>query len=704
MLKNIILISLLLLVQSTYAAIKLPALIGNNMVLQQNSSIRVWGWADAGENVMIRASWQNETAHAITNADGSWKTTISTPKAGGPYTMIISGRDYSISLENIMIGEVWLCSGQSNMDFKLKELGGWGFYPNEVRNEALNNTNVRLFTVQKDTSAVPLANCKGNWLQADTNTLNNFSATAWFYGSYLSKKLGVPVGLIVSAWGGTPAEVWTPEASIKEEPELGYYLNRYNGTQWWPGSPGVLYNAMIHPLLNYTIRGAIWYQGESNRMDAKLYPALMNTMISAWRKAWGAGNFPFYYVQIAPFTYEEPYAGALLREAQFKCLSIPNTGMAVTMDLVDNIKDIHPKNKRDVGKRLAFWALNNTYNKTEGSFSGPLYKSMKTEDNSAVLEFTHADQGLVILKTKKNNFLIAGNDHRFYPAEVSIKGNTLKVTSQKVKQPVAVRYAFANTDEATFFNGSGLPAPSFRTDSYDIITEYAELKSYTDPDSKSLRYLLTTKARESDIYYSFSMDIHQNPIRYTTPIVPGNTGTLTAVVSRNGHLSESGRSWKIVANKASAAEVVYNSEYSKSYSAGGNQALVDGILATDNYQDGTWQGFEGNNLEATIDLGKAAPVKSISCNFISNNNSWIFLPKQVTVYISMDGVKYEEIGKKSFSADTEIKGANIQAVAFTTSNKARFIRLKAENQGKCPSWHPGAGEKAWLFVDEIVVN
>ena len=356
---------------SVKSAIRLPALIGNNMVLQQNATIRVWGWADAGEKVVIQASWQNAPVITTTPATGTWSTTLNTPKAGGPYKMTITGNDYSIIIGNIMIGEVWVCSGQSNMEFTMRGLGGWKNYNPEVRNEVASGkyADVRLFTVGRDTSAVPLANCKGSWRTADTNTVNDFSATAWFYGAYLNEKLGVPVGLISTAWGGTPAEVWTPVESIKAEPDLGFYLDHYNGSQWWPGTPGVLFNAMIHPLLNYTIKGAIWYQGESNILDARLYPALMKTMITSWRNAWGLGDFPFYFVQIAPFAYEEPYAGALLREAQLKCLSVPNTGMAVTMDLVDNINDIHPKNKLDVGKRLALWALDKTYGKTGESFS-----------------------------------------------------------------------------------------------------------------------------------------------------------------------------------------------------------------------------------------------------------------------------------------------------------------------------------------------
>ena len=688
-------------------AVRLPALIGNYMVLQQNADINVWGWADAGEQVTIETSWYNNPGiTTIATKEGKWKTIIKTPSAGGPHKMIITGRDYSITINNIMIGEVWICSGQSNMDFTLRGLGGWQFYKPEVRDEVAKGTfsSVRMFTVQKDTSAVPLADCKGNWSTADTNSVNDFSATAWFFGAQLNKDLGVPVGLIATAWGGTPAEVWTPVESIKAEPDLGFYLNHWNGSQWWPGNPGVLFNAMINPLLNYTIKGAIWYQGESNRKDARFYPLLMNTMISSWRKAWGLGDFPFYYVQIAPFTYDEPFSGALLREAQTKCLSIPNTGMAVTMDLVDNIADIHPKNKLDVGKRLALWALNKTYGKSEVRFSGPLFKEMKISGKTIILDFANADGGLIITPAEKNNFKVAGAARIFYPAKVKIQGNTVIASSSKVKQPLAVRYAFTNTSEATFFNGAGLPAPSFRTDNWDIITDNALLSAVLDPGTKKISYELSTKARETDIFYDFGKLPTKNSSRYLSPVSVKKPGTLYAVVARDSYLSESVNNWNIIINKASGAEITYKSPYSPYYTAGGKIALTDGITASKNAQDGNWQGFEGNDLEVIIDLGKSIEANSIRCNFLSDNNSWIFLPKKVAVQVSEDGISYKSLGEINFTADKEMKETVIQPVNFATKGKIRFIKVTAVNQGTCPTWHPGKGERCWMFVDEIMVD
>ncbi len=686
------------------AALKLPALIGNNMVLQQNATINVWGWADADEAINIKAGWLQTAVFATTSADGKWETSIKTPSAGGPYKMEIAGRDYTITIENVLIGEVWVCSGQSNMEFTLRGLGGWALYPKEVRDDVKNYTGVRLFTVKRDTSAIPLADCKGNWSLADTNTVNDFSATAWFYGSYLSKKLGVPVGLIVSAWGGTPAEVWTPVEDIKSEPDLGFYLNHFNGSQWWPGTPGVLYNAMIHPLMNYTIKGAIWYQGESNAKDARFYPTLMNTLITSWRKNWGVGEFPFYFVQIAPFNYGEPYTGALLREAQTKCLSTPNTGMAVTMDIAGNVTDIHPKNKLDVGKRLADWALNNTYNFKDVGFSGPMYKEMKITGSNITLSFLHVDSGLKIAKTEDNNFTIAGPDRIFYPATVKVLGYALVVSSPKVKQPKSVRYAFNNTSTATLFNGSRLPASSFRTDDWDIIAEKVVLKAFQEPTSKILSYQLSTTARETDIYYEFGKKPNKKSQIFLSQISTGKTGSLFATVSRDEYLSENSQEWKIINNKAAGAGITYKSNFSDSYSAGGNFALVDGILATYNFQDGSWQGFEGNDLDIILDLEKAVSAKTISCNFLSDNHSWIFLPKKVSIQVSEDGKTFTIIGESSFSAEKEVKGAVIQTVSFPVKSKVKFIKVTALNQGICPTWHQGVGNKCWLFVDEIVVQ
>ncbi|NOU46339.1 MAG: hypothetical protein HOO86_04670 [Bacteroidales bacterium] len=705
-LKHLLIVMVLIVQLQATAAIKLPALIGNNMVLQQNSIINVWGWADVGETITVRASWQTDSLVAITDSAGNWFTTIKTPVAGGPYTMMLSGRDDTISIENIMMGEVWVCSGQSNMEFTMRGLGGWCNYKPEIRDEVSKGdfSDVRLFTLQKDTSALPLTDCKGNWLTADTATVNDFSATAWFFGSELNRKLGVPIGLIVAAWGGTPAEVWTPVESIRAEAGLGFYLSHFNGSEWWPGTPGVLYNAMIHPLLNYTIKGAIWYQGESNRLDANLYPALMNTMITSWRKNWGLGDFPFYFVQIAPYSDSEAFSGALLREAQLKCLSIPNTGMAVTLDIAGDITDVHPKNKLDVGKRLALWALNKTYGEQTGCFSGPVFQEMKITGNAIVLSFQYTDGGLKLRHTKQNNFIIAGEDRVFYPAKVNIEGSSLIISSPHVKKPVAVRYAFTNTSEATLFNGAGLPASSFHTDNWDIITGQAVLSAVFDTAIKTLTYQLSSNARETDIFYDFDKQAGHNGCRYQHPIAVKKPCFLYATLARDGYFSGQWSRWKIITNKAAGSKITYQSAFSERYTGGGHIALVDGITASENFADGSWQGFEGNDLDIVIDLGRVIKVKEVSCNFLSDNHAWIFLPGMVTAEVSEDGSAFRKIGENDIRAGKEMEAVSIRKLIFRVKGNIRFIHIKAKNQGVCPSWHPGAGEKSWLFVDEIVVK
>ncbi len=305
-----------------YAAVRLPPVLGDNMVLQQQSSVNVWGWADPGETVRVSAGWSKTPVSAVAGSDGKWRVRLGTTKAGGPYAMTIEGKN-RIVLTNVMLGEVWVCSGQSNMEFTIKNLGGWAGSYNPDKEDLLKNdyASLRLFTVARDTSGIPLDTCGGAWLVAGPEVVENFSATAYFFGRELHRTLRVPIGLISSSWGGTPAEAWTRREDIEANNDLAFYLTGPNTIESFRATPGILYNAMIHPLANYSIKGVIWYQGESNRNDAQLYRTLMSTLIAGWRKDWNLGSFPFYYVQIAPFSYLEPLSGALLREAQLKTMT-----------------------------------------------------------------------------------------------------------------------------------------------------------------------------------------------------------------------------------------------------------------------------------------------------------------------------------------------------------------------------------------------
>lgn len=649
--------------------IEMPSIFSDNMVLQQKSGVNFWGKAEPNIDITVTGSW-GEQSKSIVHTDGTFALKLKTPKAGGPYTVSIQTGNHIITYKNVLIGEVWICSGQSNMEMPLM---GWP--PASLidgSEDAINtaeNDNIRLFTVTHAISLKKENNCSGNWDVMTPKTAAGFSATAFFFGRKLYNELKIPIGLIHTSWGGTPAEAWTdaehlqqlgnfnsiiddiknseteytgyikwlnahriidvantdtetrwqnlncddeivPEVSFDdtkwkvmklpggwEATEVGTFdgiiwfrkkinipdtwknqdlvlnlgpiddcdrtfvngklvgayekdgfwqtdrvykishelvqsnqlviavrvtdtqgggglwgvpekLNikcennnetislagewnylpvaEYRGQKFYvfgvekndysekpklkfelsPYSPTTLYNAMINPLVPYNIRGAIWYQGEANTGNPKQYEKLFPLMISSWRDNWQLGDFPFYYVQIAPYNYGSLTFSELLREAQFKSLSVKNSGMAVTLD-IGNPDDIHPADKKDVGERLALWALAKTYNK-KINYSGPVYKSMKIVKDKIKLTFDFAKTGLVIKELNgENNFMIAGPDKVFKKAEIKIEGNKLIVYSDEVKNPVAVRYAFTNISEATLFNNYGLPSSSFRTDDWD---------------------------------------------------------------------------------------------------------------------------------------------------------------------------------------------------------------------------------------------
>ena len=626
---------------SARADIRLPKIAGDGMVLQQQQSVNFWGWADPGEKISIDASW-GQNASTATDDTGKWITKIDTPKAGGPYTVKINGKN-SIELKNVLIGEVWICSGQSNMEFHMSWLNS-----DRIRADVQKSSNpgLKLFTVTKAISKTPEYDVEGQWLDCKPETANEFSATALYFGQKLQKELGIPVGLISTNWGGTVSEAWTSRETLAKYPEfkfalkylenpekaindfkttidkytskwyeqveeidpgtqMQWYAEGYNSSSWktfdapnlwkdmelsgvdgsvwfrkeftldskWNGkaatlrlamvddldttwingkligttngwnlpreyqvpanilkpgknviavriidyqgdggihgdkndlflqcdiinskvslagpwkykasysqklpqfqtldtnfhanTPTALYNAMIHPLLNYRIAGAIWYQGESNKDRAIQYRSIFPAMIKDWRHKWDQGDFPFYFVQIAPYKYEYEGNSQLLREAQLMSMSVPNTGMAVTLD-IGEYDDIHPKNKHDVGDRLARWALAKDYGK-DVAYCGPIYREKKIEGNKIRLYFDYAENGLKAAEGGLKDFMIAGNGNSFAPAEAVIDGNTVVVYSPYVHNPEHVRYGWRDWVMGTLFNSEGLPASSFRTDNY----------------------------------------------------------------------------------------------------------------------------------------------------------------------------------------------------------------------------------------------
>ncbi|MBF9252861.1 9-O-acetylesterase [Pontibacter sp. 172403-2] len=640
-----------------FAKVELPAIFSDNMVLQQKTDAALWGKADKDKTIRISTSWNNKTYITQADADGNWKLKVATPAAGEKSYTITFDDGEPLTLKNVLIGEVWVCSGQSNMEMPLE---GWGKiknYKQEIANA--NYPNIRLLQVEKATSTVPLQDVKvenGGWQPCSPETVADFSAVAYFFGRNLYQNQHIPIGLIHTSWGGTIAEAWTSGASLKQMPAFlpaveqmekspsdpaalkaqyqqqykdwqqqllakdpGYAngkaawataavndaawktmqlpanweaagLPDFDGVVWFrksinlpagmagktltltlgpvddnditwfngveigrtegwdkprtytvpanlvkagenivtvrvvdaaggggiygapeqlklsapgnktialagdwkykvampasempampqapegPNRPTVLYNAMIHPLIPYAIRGAIWYQGESNADRAYQYQQLFPLMIADWRKNWGQGDFPFYFVQLANFMDVAAEPGesdwAELREAQLKTLTSPNTGMAVAID-IGEAADIHPKNKQEVGRRLALIARAKVYGE-QISFSGPIFQSYKTEGNKIRISFQHTDGGLKVKDgTALKGFAIAGADKKFYWADARIEGNDVVVSSPKVPVPVAVRYDWANNPVGNLYNGAGLPASPFRTDSWPGVT------------------------------------------------------------------------------------------------------------------------------------------------------------------------------------------------------------------------------------------
>ncbi len=634
-----------LLAAATRADVRLPAVIGSNMVLQRESVVPIWGWARPGESVRVEADWLDSPVQTAADQRGAWRVRIRTTTAGGPHQLAITG-DNTITLDNVLLGEVWVASGQSNMEFTLA-----GVANAAAEIASANYPEIRFFTVKRAMARTPRKDCTGAWNPCTPQTARNFSAVAYFFGRRLHRDLGVPVGLIASSWGGTVAEAWTSRESLQElgdfdqalatvarsSDEQAREVYRRKVSQWWsrleqrdPGSrgrgwarpdfddggwkkitvpatwstpdlepfdgvvwlrhvvqlpetwagqdlrlelgpiddmdttwfngrrvgglesmglwktprkyrvpgnlvhagrnviavrvvdigglggirgtpaqlklypgalgpqaalslvgqwryhvgvawkqlprwprgvgfnqnsPTALYNAMIAPLIPYRIRGAIWYQGESNRPRASQYRRLFPCLIRDWRRQWGQGDFPFYFVQIAPFRYpNDTGQAAELRDAQRLTLAaVPNTGMAVTLD-IGNPTDIHPTNKQDVGDRLARWALARTYGRDGIVFSGPLYKSMNVQRDRIRLHFAYADGGLTTRDGKPPTcFEVAGADGKFVPAQAKIEGETIIVRSDEVPAPTQVRFAWGAADQPNLVNRAGLPASSFRT-------------------------------------------------------------------------------------------------------------------------------------------------------------------------------------------------------------------------------------------------
>lgn len=501
--------AILLLGGPARADVKLPAIFSDHMVLQQNVLLPVWGWADPGEKVTVSIAGQIRTATA--DAAGQWNLKLGELSAASPLTLMVTGQN-TIVIQDVLVGEVWLASGQSNMGLPVNAVtNAW------KEKASANFPQMRMFTVGPHPAMTPQTNCEGKWVVCAPETVGGFSAAAYFFGRELHQKLAVPVGLINSSWGGTPIEAWTSMDRMEAQPELAPVLQRWQETlhpydeakaqtqyvralaNWTnnaaklkaegknlppqpqkagdprldPKYPANLFNGKISPLIPYAIRGAIWYQGENNAATdlAKLYAIQLTLMISDWRQRWDEGDFPFAWVQLPNFhprttnVVETNYNNwCVVREGMLKTLAVNNTGMAITVD-VGEANNIHPKNKQAVGHRLALWALAKVYGK-DIPYSGPLPAEQEIKGDQVVLAFQHADGGLVAEDGDLKGFAIAGEDHHWVRANARIEGDRVIVSSPEVTSPKAVRYAWAANPDGNLFNGAGLPASPFRTDNW----------------------------------------------------------------------------------------------------------------------------------------------------------------------------------------------------------------------------------------------
>ena len=465
-------------------SVKFADALQSNMVLQQNKPLKVWGNAIAGQSVIIKADWLSNETIVVANKDSSFLAILQMPPAKendfSKHIMSLESNGEKVVLTNLLIGDVWFCSGQSNMQFSMK-----GVNDSTKEIAGANYPNIRILNSKLNFSASPINNFNGNWEECTPETIKKFSAVEYYFGKALFNQLHIPIGLIFSGIGASTAQAFVPQNWLAADTMLNRvylqpYLNSNKSKEIINGGfsfekvirPFLLYNAMINPFINLSIKGFCWYQGESNRTERESYTHLSQVLIKSWRQNFAQDNLPFYYVQIAPFFYDHTDFGladcAFFREAQEHISQLENTEMVVTMDVGEG-KNLHPINKEPVGTRLAKTALNRTYGKLEISYKGPQYKYLEVRKHKSIVHYNAESIGSG-LQTKDGKgpafFTIAGANRIFYPAKTTIINNTVMLTSSKVKNPVAVRYAFTNYPVTNLENKEGLPALPFRTDNW----------------------------------------------------------------------------------------------------------------------------------------------------------------------------------------------------------------------------------------------
>jgi sialate O-acetylesterase len=462
----------------------------SSMVIQQAKPMIYWGTAAIGTEIHIKPDWSKKLYNAKAGADGNWQVSVEVPAATEnnytPHTIEVYTNTEKQVLTDVLIGEVWLCSGQSNMDMELKPFLPWlqGVVDYEKEIAAANYPQIRLWDIKSDFKKTPAERCKGDWKICTPDNAKDFSAVAYYFGRELMNRLHVPVGLITSSIGATTCQAWTSRETLAADDALNKILYMYDTSAAAKEPldsvvtfekltrPTLLYNSMIYPLRNISLKGFLWYQGESNKDNQDIYARLCGAMIGNWRSLFNQGDLPFYYVQVAPYNWQlndsTAYNYALFRDAQKDVLKVKNTGMVVTMDIADPA-DIHPQKKKEVGERLAWNALSKTYHVKNVQFLGPVFKGYSVSGATVKVSFEAGSIGAGLQTNDAStprHFYIAGEDKKFYYADAKIVNNQVVLTSEKVKKPVAVRYAYTNYPVTNFGNKDGLPAVPFRTDNW----------------------------------------------------------------------------------------------------------------------------------------------------------------------------------------------------------------------------------------------
>lgn len=456
----------LLIIGVLQAKVTLPSIWGDNMVLQQQSDVYFHGKATANKSIVLVVSWNKTAIRTKSNAYGNWNALVRTPTAGGPFSISISDGE-KLELKNILVGEVWFCSGQSNMEMPVKGFRGQpvlGSQPYIV--SANSNRPLRLFTVKRDWSTTPKEDVEGHWVESSPKEVSSFSATAYFFGELLQKTLGVPVGLVHSSWSASKIEAWMDKETLNDIPEINLSVLNNKEFSYPNGTPTLLHNAMVKPLQGFPVKGIIWYQGESNSENPALYKKLFPALVEQWRNFFHSPNLPVYYVQIAPYQSrgKNELNCAWFRQAQLELMKeVPNVGMVTTTDAGSELF-IHSPYKIKVGERLAYWAMAKSYGMDGVSYSGPIFSGYKLSGKVVEVQFDYGEDGMIPENEDLKGFEIAGADGKFLPAHAQIIGGlaSVKIWNDTITSPVEIRYCFRNYMEGNLCNNAGIPAAPFR--------------------------------------------------------------------------------------------------------------------------------------------------------------------------------------------------------------------------------------------------